>query len=168
MKVTPTWILISDGAEARIYEYHGPYDKLTVVDGAEFTHVNLPNRELKTDKPGRFFDPGDMRSASARGNPHEQEKQKFAGELAKFLDKNAGEFERLVVAAPPKMLGYLRDNMSKQQMEKIIAAIDKDLTNASEAQLEKHLQNVVNIDADRTMRVGGQFLDERPASGKNY
>lgn len=168
MNIIPTWILISDGAEACVYDYHGRYDKLTVVEGAVFKHVNLPNRELRTDKPGRFFDPGNMRSASERGNPHEQEKQKFAHELAKFLDKNTGEFERLVIAAPPKMLGYLREKLSKRVMEKLAAAIDKDFTKASEAALEKHLQNVINIDADRTIRVGNQTPDQRPAGGRHY
>jgi protein required for attachment to host cells len=152
MKTTPTWILISDGAEARVYTYNGPNHKLTVVDGAEFSHVNLPNRELTSTERGRFFDPGDMRSADDRRNPHENEKKKFAHELAKFLDTKAKDFERLVVAAPPKMLGYLRDCLSKQQMQKVIATIDKDFTKTSEADLEKHLQGVIYIEADRTMR----------------
>lgn len=51
------------------------------------------------------------------------------------------------------MLGYLRDQLSKKQLDKTIASIDKDLTNATELGLEKHLQNVIHIDVNRDMRV---------------
>jgi protein required for attachment to host cells len=155
MKVTPTWILISDGAEARVYDYHGPKHKLSVVEGANFSHINEPSRELTASERGRVSqsNSGPRSSPIWTQDPHEQEKQKFARELAEFLESKTHKFERLVLAAPPKMLGYLREHLSKKQLSKTIASIDKDLTNASEDGLERHLQGVIHIDANRSMRV---------------
>lgn len=152
MKTTPTWIMVSDGAVARVYDYKGPKKKLQVVEGTEFSHVNLPNRELDSTKPGRFFDPGEMRSADSRHDSHEQEKKKFANELGQFLDQKSHKFARLILAAPPKMLGYLRDTVSKNTMSKVIATIDKDLTKASEESMEKHMQDYINIDVNRVLK----------------
>lgn len=153
MKPTPTWILISDGAKATIYDYHGPKHKLTVVDDAEFKHVNKPTRELTSTERGRSLQSyGSARPAlDQRTDPHEHEKQKFAHELANFLDVKNNRYDRLIVAAPPKMLGYLREKLSKQQLRKTVAEIDKDLTNATEVEIEKHLQNIIHIDVNRSM-----------------
>lgn len=155
MKVTPTWILISDGAEARVYNYHGPKHKLSIVDGGTFNHINELSQDLTASERGRVShaNSGPRSNTTWTMDPHEQEKQKFARELATFLDQKAHKFERLILAAPPKMLGYLREYLSRQQLDKTIAAIDKDLTNASEDGLERHLQGVIHIDADRSMRV---------------
>lgn len=153
MKPTPTWILISDGAKAKIYDYNGPKHKLTLVDDAKFKHTNKPTRELTSTERGRSLQTygSSMSSLDPRTDPHEHEKQKFAQELAKFLDTKHKRYERLIVAAPPKMLGYIREKLSKQQIQKTVASIDKDLTNASEVEIEKHLQNIINIDVDRSM-----------------
>lgn len=155
MTVIPTWILVSDGAEARIYSYNGPKHKLTVVNGAIFSHINEPTSSLTESERGRVSQTNiGPRSNTTTGlDPHEHEKQKFARELAHYLEQQDQNFERLILAAPPKMLGYLRDQLSKKQLDKTIASIDKDLTNATELGLEKHLQNVIHIDVNRDMRV---------------
>lgn len=153
MTSTSTWIMVANGAEARTYQYQGPKHKLTLVKGAEFSHINLPNRELTSTRPGRFFDPGDMRSADSSYDPHELEKKKFARELVEFLESRRGEFGQLVLAAPPTMLGYLRENLPrKNSLAKNIITVDKDFTKASEESLEKHMQPYLDIDADRLMK----------------
>lgn len=163
MNSTPTWIMVSDGATARIYDYQGPKQKLKLVEGAEFDHVNKPNRELVSTERGRFWDTAEnQRSADSSSDPHEREKKRFAEELADYLDKNSHEYERLIMAAPPKMLHYLRDDFPKNKAHKIIATISKDLTKASEKSLEKHLQDYINIDADRV------FKEQKPQGSERW
>jgi protein required for attachment to host cells len=94
-------------------------------------HQDPPSREQGSDAPGRAFSSvGEIRSAVANTDWHELEKVRFAVSVADRINKaaHAGAFEKLVVVAPPKILGDLRREFTKETETKIIAEIHKDLT----------------------------------------
>ena len=66
MKKTVTYILVADGARARLYSNHGVGKGLQPVSGA--THkadLHHHDREILADKPGRAFSSiGNGRSAT--------------------------------------------------------------------------------------------------------
>ena len=89
-----------------------------------------------------------QRSALDDTDWHELAKERFAEDLAAILYKkaHAGEFERLVIVAPPATLGELRNTMHKEVAERVIGEIPKTLTNHPIDKIEKlvkaELENV--------------------------
>ena len=107
-----------------------------------FANDNPPNREQGTDKPGRSFaSVGSRRSAMEQADWHELEEQRFAKDVADtlyalVLERNV---EALVIAAPPKILAELRKSMHQEVAKRVIAEVDKNLTNQPVDEIEKVL-----------------------------
>jgi protein required for attachment to host cells len=51
-----------------------------------------------------------------------------------------GAFEHLVIVAPPQVLGEMRKQLHQEVATKVVAEIDKTLTNHSVFEIEKLLQ----------------------------
>jgi len=51
----------------------------------------------------------------------------------------SGEFDELVLVAPPAFLGLLRDNLSANAMKRVVQSIDKNLAQLDEAQIREHV-----------------------------
>ncbi len=123
MKPVKTWILIADGARARILLNEGPGKGLKPALDHEFATVHAPTRELGSDRPGRVHDrfgPG-RHAMEPPADWHEYEKQTFAAEIARLLEEEAqkGSFDRLVVVAPPKTLGELRRTLGRAARDRL-------------------------------------------------
>lgn len=144
-KIEPlTWILTADGQHARTWEWKNSDISLALVADliSSADSVSSFSRDLKSDKPGRSFaSTGTRRSAMEPAHdPHELEKTKFAAKLADALDAafKQGRFRRLIVIAPPRMLGDLRGHFSKQLSEAVIGEVDKDLMKSDASALLYH------------------------------
>ena len=90
--------------------------------------------EQGTDRPGRKHGTdGVSRGAIEQTDWHQQEEQRFAADLADMLYAlgHAGEFDDLVVVAPPRMLGDLRARFHPEVSGAVIAEVAKDLTGYS-------------------------------------
>ena len=149
MKPIVTWILVANGARARLFSNDGPGHGVKLVSDEVLTGVNLPGREIMSDRPGRTFDStGQRRHAKEpRTNPREVEKHRFAHQLAAMLEDelNQGKFDRLVLVAPPKALGQLRDELSKSVRARVSAELAKDLTHLPAQELQEHLGAVIAV-----------------------
>lgn len=135
-----TFVVVADGEKALFLRNVGDaeYPNLEVV--REIEHPNPPSREQGTDRPGRFPDMGTAshRSAVEETDWHRLEKERFAKELSERLYKlaHAGHFERLVVVAPPRILGELRKDFHKEVADRVVAEIGKDLTHHTVDRIE--------------------------------
>jgi protein required for attachment to host cells len=71
----------------------------------------------------------------------------FASQLATMLADHSAKdaFDRLVVVAPPAMLGNLRKMINPEVRNKIVAEIDKDLTRIPNNEIASHIENVIGI-----------------------
>jgi protein required for attachment to host cells len=149
MKPTTTWILIADGARARIYANHGPGKGVEAVEGAEFAGDHRPDREIMSDKPGRTFESvGTTRHAiQPHHDPHRELKRDFSEELAAMLEQQLAQkaFDRVILVAPPPMLGDLRAALSDHVQAVVYAELDKDLTKVPQAELAGHLGSVLAV-----------------------
>ncbi len=89
MKPTRTWVLIADGARARILENDGPTRGLRADEGFEFQGDHSATHDLVPDREGLSFSShGHGRSAiDAHSDPHRELKNKFAHEMADVLAK---------------------------------------------------------------------------------
>jgi protein required for attachment to host cells len=149
MKKTRTWILVADGARARILQCQGWGSGLTAVPGQARTASNPPTRDQGADRPGRVQESANtVRHAMApRVDWHRYEKHQFATKLAGVVNR-AGQdraFDRLVIVAPPSTLGDLRAKLDKKTRKMVTAELDKDLTGLSLDELEAQLEKVVPV-----------------------
>lgn len=136
------WVMVGDGEKALFFRNKGDgfHLKLEVVDMLE--QENPKTREQGTDRPGRAFaSVGTHRSAMDETNWHKLEKHRFAREIADALYTAAhrGRYSKLIIAAPPMILGDIRKALHKEVSEKVVAEISKDLTNMPKNEIERAL-----------------------------
>ena len=137
-----TWILVADGEKALFLENMGdgelPNFEIRRVEEQD----NPPSREQGANVPGRMSDGGTgHRSAVEDTDWHQLGKERFAAEIADILYKMAHRqrFEKIVIVAPPKILGEMRQHFHKEVQAKIVGEVDKDLTNHPVDRIEKAL-----------------------------
>ncbi len=148
MKPVRTWILIVDGAHGRLFENRGPGKGLEALT-EEFEADHRADHEIVDDRLGRTFESAysARHAITPRHDPHRELKRDFAESLAKMLDKRRKEhaFDRLIIVAPPKVLGDLREALPEPVRELITAELDKDLTKTPIAELPGHLAAVLAV-----------------------
>ena len=142
-----TWILIADAAHARVLETKGHGKPLVPVPDFEL-HADLPrSHDLGADRPTRTHESvGSTRHAvQPRVDPHRELKRAFAVQVAKRLEAavTANSFDRLVIAAPPVMLGDLRRAVHKQVSDRIAAEVPKDLVKIADQDLRSHFADFI-------------------------
>ncbi len=136
------WVLIADGEKGLILRNEGDKDYPNLEVDREMHEENPPTREQGTDRPGRFNDgPSVHRSAVAETDWHRIAKERFAEEIAARLYKMAhrGDFEKIVLVAPPLVLGELRKQLHKEVEQRVTAEVPKTLTNHPVYEIEKIL-----------------------------
>ena len=86
-----------------------------------------------------------QRSAVEDTDWHELAKERFADDLAEILYKQAHKhkFERIVICAAPQVLGELRNKMHKEVSSRVVAEVDKNLTNHPVQDIEKVLSETM-------------------------
>ena len=136
------WIVVCDGAKALILENtgDGKFPNLKTVQVLE--QKDLPTHLLGADKPGRTHSSaGHGSSAVTQTDWHNQSEQVFLNHLAQRLDADvsAGKAKSLIVVAPPRALGMIRQAYSHALRGAIRAEIDKDLVKHPVHDIEKHL-----------------------------
>lgn len=148
MKKNVTWILIADGATARIFANDGPGKGLQPAVPNEFKHLQSRTRELGVERPGRTSGRSTPKSAiEPHVDWHREEKAKFGRDMAGVLDAAAGRksFDRLILVAPPRTLAELRHALSPKTKELVQAELGKDLTNVPFIDLPKHLEDLLAL-----------------------
>ncbi|MBT3360942.1 MAG: host attachment protein [Rhodospirillales bacterium] len=141
MKAQKMWILVADGARARIFSNDGPGKGLKRAATDDFVAEIPPTREVISDRPGSKSGPGTGHGYAPRNDWHKYEKRRFAGSMAKILNEAAhrNDFDRLVLVAPPEPLGALRAKLTPTARGRVVQEIGKDLTGLSEHELPTQL-----------------------------
>ncbi|MGE0254047.1 MAG: host attachment protein [Alphaproteobacteria bacterium] len=148
-RVPVTWVVVADGARARILEHTRIGGGLVPLAAMDHDKAHGHARDLGADRPGRVFDSaGAGRHAVA---PHTDylryEKDRFAHEVAALLERagTARRFDRLVLVAPPRTLGDLRAALGAHAMAAVIGEVHKDLTHATDRDVADHLGEVMAV-----------------------
>jgi protein required for attachment to host cells len=144
MKKTVTWVLIADGAQARVLENTGPGKGLKLVEGLEWSIEPLQAKDINADKPGRSHT-SVGRSGVESADPVAHRETEFVKSVAEVLDRKQqqGAYDRLVIAAAPIALGDIRKAMTPAVKKTVVAELNKDLTNLPTAQLDQHLDGII-------------------------
>lgn len=147
MKPTTTWIVIADGARARVMQNVGPGKGIDAVEGLTFEGDHAPSIEIMADKPGRTFDSvGNARHAmEPSSDPHTELKARFLKTVSSALQQKIDDYDRLVLVAPPQALGLLRKSLPAAAAGKVTAELGKDLTHLPIADLPHHLEQILAL-----------------------
>jgi protein required for attachment to host cells len=134
-------VLVCDGAKALLLADSGiaPKPRLKVLE--TISAPSAPTSELGTDRPGRVHESkGASRSAVETTDLHALAEADFlkrlAGRLAELVQDGAG---RILIVAPPKALGTLRDALSAQVKAAVDGELAKDLVKLPVEEIERHI-----------------------------
>lgn len=140
------WFLLADGRRARLWE--------EPVRGADLIQHNDWTMEISEDdlyepqdRPPRAHDSfGPHRHAMDGGRSlHEAEEEKFLKRVADRVSEahKRGNFEHLVIAAPPRALGLLRNALPDAVKTKVKAETAKDLIDEDARALKTRLKDLL-------------------------
>ena len=136
------WVCVCDGKKALLLENIGDGKFPNLKTKEVYEHKDLKTREQGSDAPGRAINSvNGARSAMAQTDWHEQSERAFLEDLAGRLDAavTSGETKHVIMVAPPRALGMLRQAYSPHLRQALRAEIDKDFVRMPVHEIEKHL-----------------------------
>ena len=145
-----TWVLIADGEKALFLENKTDAEDPHLDVWREEQQDNPPNREQAANRRGRVGQSANHgKHAYEDTDWHQLGKERFDDDLADILYKKAhkGEFDRIVLVASPMILGQLRDKLHQEVTRRVVAEIDKTLTNHPMDEIEKILKSELDAAA---------------------
>jgi protein required for attachment to host cells len=149
------WILVCDASRARIFTDAPRRRGLSLLESFEHPEGREHTRDLVTDANGRK-PVGGLRGINGHAGaaygrpgaepdttPKDVEAQKFARSLAEVLEKaiDAHRYDALVITAPPRFLGLLRETICEKVRRRVTQTLDKDLSLLPPHDLEKRLRS---------------------------
>ena len=128
-------IVVSDEREANFFDTSRLTGPLTGRGSLQNGAAGLKDSDLETDRPGRRHNGA---SGVTHGHSHGVDGEKsterhdielFAKAVAQRIDadRNRNDFDKLLLIAPPKMLGLLRQSLSTQARSLLAGEVSKDL-----------------------------------------
>jgi protein required for attachment to host cells len=135
--MTSTWIVAADAGRARIFADHGKHLALEEIDDMVNTAQRMRISDKMTDRLGptsagqSIHNTGGAAPNKQYEPPQTQDEhdaELFARDLSSRLlqARQQGQFDQLVIAAAPRMLGLLRKLMDARVQAVITREIDKD------------------------------------------
>jgi protein required for attachment to host cells len=141
--MTTTRVIVAHDAGARAFEHHGP-GRAALVTLREVAFEDGRRHAGDLEEGGRGFD----RSGSSRHayEAHQDTRQHAVAHFAKVLAQDlAREFQQLVLVAPPRFLGVLREALGGKLLRAVIGTIAKDLPRCTPRELADHLRPFVTV-----------------------
>jgi protein required for attachment to host cells len=140
-----SYVLVADGAKMLFFRNEGDAEHLNLEVVSAEQQADDYDRDIKTDLAGRMPSSPGVGGASSAEEPdyHQQAEDRFAADAADRINRAAlaGQFEQLIIVAPPRTLGELRRHYHKETEARIAAEIPKDLTGHPVDRIEQALSN---------------------------
>jgi protein required for attachment to host cells len=135
------WVLACDGAKALIFQNDGDAElpNLSLVE--QLSQDQPLTHSLGADRPGRVYQSqGKARSAVEQTDWHAQNEAGFLTKVAQRIDHaaQAHSLKHLVIAAPPRALGVLRQKMTPRANALVMEEVHKDLAQLTTKEIERH------------------------------
>lgn len=144
MKHPKVWYAVTDGGRARILQKQSSEEPFSLQQEFLSHDLHQPSRRLGAAKPGRTHESaGATRHAiQPRRDLHKASKEDFVRKVAQELNaaNKRGEFDLLVLAAPPHALQTLDKALDISARRKIAGRLQKDLTKLPMEALEAQFQ----------------------------
>jgi protein required for attachment to host cells len=142
MKKARLWYVIADGGRARFVARD---DKGVFRTVASFVSTELHARasDLGLDRPARVKESASpaRHAIEPRRDLHEAAKEDFISIVAEEIEAGhgRGQFDKLVLVAPPGVLTELKNALSKPMAKLVASDLQKDLTKVPDHDLAEHL-----------------------------
>lgn len=137
------WVLVCDGSKAVFYKNVGSARQNRLKAEQTLEEHHPATHVLGTDRPGRSVDANDgSRSAVETTDFHQQAEAEFLKQVARALEPIAAKGAHIVIAAPPRALGILRDHLGPASHQALRAELAKDLVKMPTAKIASYLQSV--------------------------
>lgn len=136
------WVVVCDGRKALILENIGDEMFPNLRTRQVYEQKNAPTHEQGTDVPGRAMNSmGRTRSAVEQTNWHDEAEREFLTDLVERLNAalGAGDTKSLIMVAPPRALGMIRQAYSPGLRDAVRKEVDKDFVKLPVHEIEKHL-----------------------------
>jgi len=143
MASTNTWILVADGARARLFEAASPDDGLNELACFANPGGRSHGRNFTTARPPTV----DESVGAARHSiePHTTLREKTTDRFARTLKdeleraRNDHRYAQLVIVAPPRFLGALHGTFPKPLRDCVVAEVKRNLTALRTSDIRAHL-----------------------------
>ncbi|MBD3676175.1 MAG: host attachment protein [Planctomycetaceae bacterium] len=169
--MTNTWIVVADSTRARImspsddepkeldeiihYVGRAGYTGAEKTSAPKFQEIadlvhpisQMKPQELETDRGGRVKGPGGNAPYDSRHVDYDHQRaEEMTREITDYLMQahQKNEFEQLVLVAPPKMLGVLRNQLPNTLQKLVVSEIDREYTLLSAQKIEQLLSKKMN------------------------
>jgi protein required for attachment to host cells len=137
------FVFVGDGRKALFLRNAGDEKFPDLKTERVFVDENPPTHEQGSDRPGRAFKRAgtNLRSSVGDTDWHDLEEHRFVQRVAAAMERLVRErnVKSLIVVAPPRALADLRNAFHADVKSRILAEIDKDLTNHPIYDIEKRL-----------------------------
>ncbi len=124
-------VLVVDGRKMLFLRNQGTGDQIDLVTESHHQRDDRKDHEIKSDGPGLTAQSGGYsRPAMDEPDYHQLDEDRYAAEAADQLRIRAlaGDYEALVIVAPPKTLGELRKQLHKEVQKRIVMELPKEMT----------------------------------------
>jgi protein required for attachment to host cells len=136
-------VFVGDGRKALFLRNDGDEKFPSLKTERVFAEDNPLTHDQGADRPGRSVESAgtQRRGAVEQTDWHRLEEDRFVGRVAAALEElvRSRKIPALVVVAPPHTLADLRRDLHPDVKQRIVAEINKDLTNHPVAEIETHL-----------------------------
>lgn len=134
-----TWALVADAEGARIFSFLEMNSPWTLHDTIAGDGSGQPDQTADFGPKASMHKGALHGHGQADGTGKETRERRFAHTLAHVLEKGfvARTFGKLVLVAPPRLLGELRENLSRGLQGAVAAELHKDYTHSSIEELRK-------------------------------
>lgn len=142
-----TWVVVADSSRAKIYAAATAGADLVEHEDLVHPEGRLHERDLVSDRPGH--DSGEAGSGPhVLDEPtpaHVEEMHRFAREIATRLEQGLNDkaYDRLVLVAPPKFLGALRDALPQGVAGAVAETLHKNLVQRSAEEVREHVHTLL-------------------------
>ncbi|MBF7054750.1 host attachment protein [Halomonas sp. KAO] len=139
-----TYIVVADAARARIFTR----DALKLVEQESLVHAanRLHEGDLVTDRGADVHESTSTSSRSSGGESaaRTHEEQVFAKQVAERLYRARvdNSLEKLILVAPGRFLGQLRDKLDAPTAKLVIHSLTKDLTKANPEDIQEAVSDM--------------------------
>lgn len=144
MGKTVTWILTADHQHARAFAATGRTGALTPVDGLTLDDHLPASHEAGAHRPDIGFagKGGPGHGYEPRTTPHDKAALDFIDRVLGVLEAAASRdaFQRLVVVAPPRALGEIRQRLPVRLRDRLVGDLDLDLTREPADAVRRHVE----------------------------
>jgi protein required for attachment to host cells len=144
--MSTTWVIAADSSRVRIFEMSASDQHLQEIEDLANPQGRATNRDLRTDGYGRYYGKGERQQAHT-APPHvdavQHETELFSKKLGEYLDKARTEhrYDKLCLIAPPKFLGLIRQNLSKEAQKLVEEEMVKDVSWFDAKDIEKYIHD---------------------------